>query len=274
MTEQIKVLETLTPLDFLDFRNYLNTASGFQSVQFRMIEYKLGLKHQQREKYNAADYYANYAAKDREAVKSLEGAPTLFDVVEKWLERTPFLDTKAYNFLASYRKAFTDSIEEDRKVINANLAMSADERALRLKMLESTTAYFSEALSEDGYAKRRESGQARLSHKAFIAALFITLYRDQPILHMPYRLLETVLEVDEYLNLWRYRHALMVLRMVGSKMGTSGSTGHEYLKATVEKHKVFSDLFNLSTLLISRSHLPPLEEGLQKSLSFHYSVSR
>ena len=41
---QIEILETMTPLDFLDFRDHLSTASGFQSLQFRLLENKLGLK--------------------------------------------------------------------------------------------------------------------------------------------------------------------------------------------------------------------------------------
>ena len=37
------ILETMTPLDFMDFRNYLSPASGFQSLQFRLLENKLGI---------------------------------------------------------------------------------------------------------------------------------------------------------------------------------------------------------------------------------------
>ena len=48
---------------------------------------------------------------------------------------------------------------------------------------------------------------------------------------------------------WRHRHSLMVHRMIGRKLGTGGSSGFSYLKATAERHKVFQDLFNLSTSL-------------------------
>ena len=70
---------------------------------------------------------------------------------------------------------------------------------------------------------------------------------------------------------WRYRHALMVHRMIGNKIGTGGSSGHSYLKATTEEHKIFTDLFNLSTFLIPRSRLPELPEDVKKNLDFHYS---
>ena len=48
LIEQVTVLETMTPLDFLDFRDYLFPASGFQSVQFRIIENKMGLRRDDR----------------------------------------------------------------------------------------------------------------------------------------------------------------------------------------------------------------------------------
>jgi len=272
MIEQIKVLETLAPLDFLDFRNFLGTASGFQSVQFREIEHKLGLKHEQREKYNAGDYYADYGAKDQQLVKALQGLPTLFDVIERWLERTPFLDTEGFNFLKSYRASFAKMVQEDRTMIESSPAITESEKQLRLQMIAKTESYFATVLDPESYEVLREQCVLRLSHKACLAALFITLYRDMPILQMPYRLLATLLDVDEYLTLWRYRHALMVLRMVGNKMGTGGSTGNDYLRTTVEKHKVFSDLFNLSTLLISRSQLPTLDAELVKKLGFYYST--
>ena len=99
-----------------------------------------------------------------------------------------------------------------------------------------------------------------MSYTATLAALFINLYRDQPILHLPYRLLAEILDIDELLASWRYSHALMTLRMIGRKTGTGGSAGYGYLKSTADSHRVFADLFNLSTFLIPRSQLPELPE--------------
>ena len=105
-----------------------------------------------------------------------------------------------------------------------------------------------------------------------IAALLINLYRDEPVLHQPFKFLEALTEIDQLITSWRYRHAHMVLRMLGKKVGTGGSSGHEYLKKTAEKHSIFSDLYNISTLLIPRSDLPDLPESLKKSLGFHFST--
>jgi tryptophan 2,3-dioxygenase len=62
------------------------------------------------------------------------------------------------------------------------------------------------------------------------AALIITLYQDEPVLHQAYRLLKAVIDIDELMTVWRQRHALMVHRMIGVKMGTGGSSGYHYLQ--------------------------------------------
>jgi len=63
----------------------------------------------------------------------------------------------------------------------------------------------------------------------------------------------------------------MAHRMIGNKIGTGGSTGYHYLRATVEKYKIFGDLFDLSTFLIPRSELPALPQEIKKNLGFYYS---
>ena len=60
LNQQVHVLDTMTPMDFLAFRNLLTPSSGFQSKQFRLIEAKLGLVMQQRYQY---DYYKRTSAK-------------------------------------------------------------------------------------------------------------------------------------------------------------------------------------------------------------------
>ena len=63
----------------------------------------------------------------------------------------------------------------------------------------------------------------------------------------------------------------MVLRMLGKKMGTGGSSGAEYLKKTVEQHHIFQDFQKIATLLIPRSDLPELPAELKKLLNFTYN---
>ena len=79
------------------------------------------------------------------------------------------------------------------------------------------------------------------------------------------------MDIDENFISWRHRHALMALRMLGTKNRTGGSSGHEYLKTAAEENKIFSDLFNLSTFLIPRSKLPKLPIQIKKELNLNFS---
>ena len=119
-----------------------------------------------------------------------------------------------------------------------------------------------------------KDGRLHFSYKATMAALLIFLYKDEPILHLPYQLLVSVIKIDEQFTVWRYRHAQMVQKMLGKKIGTGGSSGHDYLKGTTEKHKIFTDLYNIFTLLIPRSDLPKLPDNLKMELGYHFTVKK
>lgn len=80
----------MTPLDFLEFRDFLIPASGFQSFQFRLIENKLGLSDEKRIQYNNIDYLNTLEETHRKLILETVNSPSLFELVQKWLERTPF----------------------------------------------------------------------------------------------------------------------------------------------------------------------------------------
>jgi tryptophan 2,3-dioxygenase len=269
LIDQLHVLETMTPLDFLDFRDLLVPASGFQSLQFRLIETRLGLRGEHRAVPDKAVAGALGRAQ-AEALKAAENEPSLFSLVERWLERTPFLETAGFAFWDRYREAVDRMLADDRATIARNPTLAEPERAAEIASLERTTEAFRAVLDEPSHLRLVAEGQRRLSWRATKAALFIHLYRDQPILHLPFRFLTTLVDVDERLATWRYRHALMVHRMIGTKIGTGGSSGHRYLLGTVERNKVFADLANLPTFLISRSARPDLPPEMEARLGFHY----
>ncbi len=272
MLDQIKVIETITPLDFLDFRHYFGSASGFQSFQFRIVENKLGLRRSDRMLYSERPYDSEFNPQIKEAVERSENETSLYVALERWLERTPFLDLKGFSFLEAYRQAVEKMLSRDTESISSNTALSEGNKQMRLKMIAGTRAEFELMLDPVRYEELRTAGKRRLSYRATMAALFINLYRDQPILHLPYKLLCVLLDIDEHMSLWRYRHALMVLRMLGGKVGSGGSSGFSYLRDTVEKHRIFVDLFQLSTLMIPRSELPELPPAVKNSLAFAYSI--
>ena len=134
-------------------------------------------------------------------------------------------------------------------------------------------ALFKSVLNKETHDQMVKEGKRRLSYEASVAALFINLYRDEPILHLPFKFMMCLIEIDNQLTNWRYRHAQMVLRMIGNKIGTGGSSGHEYLFKTAEKHQIFTDFHNISTLLIPRSELPPLPDHIRARLNFHFNVN-
>ena len=89
------------------------------------------------------------------------------------------------------------------------------------------------------------------------------------MLNSPFRLLQGLVEIDENFTTWRYRHTTMVHRMLGTKIGTGGSSGHDYLKQTTQNNRFFRDLFNLTTFLIPRSSLPELPPEVIKAVNFN-----
>ena len=271
LIQQIRIMETMTPLDFLDFRNYLFPASGFQSHQFRKVENLLGLRQKERLTYNGCPYHSVFSEEAQKELIEIEKAPSLFDAIEDWLERTPFIQWGDFKFLEAYKNAVKKMLDREENAINQTTYLDPDEKKTRLEMLTTTASYFDAVFDKKKHGALQDSGEIRISYNAMMGALFINLYRDEPLLHMPFKLLVSIVEMDSALTTWRYRHAQMVLRMLGKKVGTGGSSGHEYLQATAEKHHIFKDLHNISTLLIPRSDLPLLPDEVKKQMSYFYT---
>ncbi len=268
---QIDVLETMTPLDFLDFREYLYPASGFQSFQWRCLETKLGLKPDQRLNYNQQPFYSQLQLDQQKQMQEIVTRPSLFDLLEKWLERTPFLQTQTFSFWKSYQKAVQDLAAADRHVVETNPRLTEEEKKRNVAQIEATLQTFSALFDEAKYKELQAQNYFRMSSKALHAALLIQLYREEPILQMPFRLLQSLINLDELMTQWRYRHSLMAHRMLGRKIGTGGSSGHDYLKSATDRHKIFTDLFNLTTFFIPRSMVPGLPADLKAKMGYNLS---
>jgi tryptophan 2,3-dioxygenase len=94
------------------------------------------------------------------------------------------------------------------------------------------------------------------------------LYRGYPVLQLPFQLLKQVLEIDEQLSTWRYRHMNMVHRTIGTRIGTGGSSGRDYLKSALDKHYIFKEIAQLTSFLIERKKLPQLSNEMERRLGF------
>lgn len=246
VNQQVSVLETMTALDFLEFRNYLLPASGFQSKQFRLIEVKLGLKMEDRHKkeYYKSTRRGSLSESDMQDVTRVEGEHTLKGLIVDWLERMPFFEDRYWSNGEKFWDAF-------RRIYQTSLSDNEGGR-----LAEFNKVFFQE-------------GRGDVSPSAMQAALFITLYRDLPIFRQPFELLNTLSEIDELLSNWRYRHFSMVRRMIGLRTGTGGTTGAGYLEGTLSAHYAFREITEVATFLIERSRLPVLPEALKEKVSFN-----
>ncbi|MET0635717.1 MAG: tryptophan 2,3-dioxygenase family protein [Chitinophagaceae bacterium] len=260
LVHQIDIMETMTPMDFLDFRNMLRPASGFQSWQFKELEAKLGLRFEQR---HGKEYYTSQLRPEQVGIiKKAETEHSLLELLNTWLERLPFFETgpgwqdlqvhgpaaNVHPFWAEYRYQLDQSLSDAEK---KNLV------------------YFDTMFL--GKTSGDEPVTAALSPAANRAALFIMLYRGYPILQLPFQLLNGLLEIDEQLSTWRYRHMNMVHRMIGTRIGTGGSTGKDYLRGAADKHYIFREIAQLNSFLIERNRLPPLPNEIEGRLGFVHS---
>lgn len=274
LVDQIEIMESMTTLDFLDFRDFLVPASGFQSVQFRILETALGLKEEDRTPTEKEFFNSRLKDHDQAVLKAEQAKPSFFDLVEKWLERMPYNQSEEFNFWQSYQSAVTQMLKRDETTIQSNATLSDFQRKIEIKTLEFTKENFEILFDENKFQKSIHDKKRKLSHRATLSALFIFLYRDEPALNLPFRLLQGLVDMDEMITLWRYRHAMMVQRILGSKIGTGGSSGHEYLKKTTENARFFADFFNLASFMIPRSEIPKLPEKLRQKLTFSYGQER
>jgi tryptophan 2,3-dioxygenase len=257
INQQVSVLETMTALDFLEFRNFLLPASGFQSKQFRLIEARLGLKMEQRYK---TEYYkhtrrGSLSEGDLRDVNQAESEHTLKKLIIQWLERMPFFDER---YWSEYRQA------------------SALDSADRHKFWQDYREAYQTSLSNSETGRLKEfdkvffeQGRGDVPPAAMRAALFITIYRNLPIFYLPFELLNTLSEIDELLSNWRYRHFMMVRRMIGLRVGTGGTSGAGYLEGTLSQHYAFREITEVATFLIERSKRPALPNALKEKVSFN-----
>jgi tryptophan 2,3-dioxygenase len=273
LIQQVDVLETMTPLDFLDFRDELIPASGLQSVQFRLIENKLGMRRRDRLQLHTAPYTSRFTEEDAARVEASEKEPSLFDLIESWLERTPFLNFGDFDFWREYRRAVDSMLATDRASIRSNPTLTEDEKATQLAGVEATARRFADLFEQGaGDPIPVDAPGRHLSRRALQAALLINLYRDEPILHLPFRLLALLADIERNFTTWRQRHAQMAMRMIGTRIGTGGTSGHEYLDRAAERHKVFADLSALSSFFIPRSALPKLPPEVRSRMGFRFQT--
>jgi tryptophan 2,3-dioxygenase len=267
--EQFRIMETLTPQDFLDFRDKLMPASGFQSFQLREIELVLGLEEAQRQSYGETHPLSHIEETSRTSpggtfawarIESARAGVTLRHALHDWLYRTPIQGSSPSEpgdedavtaFLADYVASVESfsAAQAERTVA----ALGGDGEAVRTRFAATARTAREFLLAED------VADDASRSHERRVRAglVFIESYRELPLLAWPRVLIDAVVELEEQLVLWRTRHARMVERTIGRRVGTGGSSGVDYLDKTA-KYRIFPELWAVRTLLVPRDALPPL----------------
>jgi tryptophan 2,3-dioxygenase len=182
LVAQLDILETMTPLEFLSFRERLEAASGFQSDQFRQLEFALGRKSR-----GAITRFAEHS-RARAALEQRYERPTLWDAFLR----------------ALVREGYDVPAEALRRDVTAAIAPSEG-----------------------------------------VQQVLIDVYRTDP---KTSELCERLVDLDEGIQEWRYRHVKMVERTIGTKLGTGGSSGAAYLKNTVGD-PLFPDLWEIRARL-------------------------
>lgn len=167
LVSQVDILETMTPLSFASFRDLLDASSGFQSFQFRKIEFLLGAKREQ-------------------LVTHFQGEPDFSQELKRLLSQRTLYDSF---FILLQKQGLTVPSE----ILNRDITKAHEDNKDAQKLL-------------------------------------IQIYRENPSLS---QICERLVDLDEGLQEWRYRHVKMVERTIGVKIGTGGSPGAEYLKKTL-----------------------------------------
>jgi tryptophan 2,3-dioxygenase len=182
LVAQLDILETMTPLEFLSFRDLLESGSGFQSYQFRALEFGIGQKRRQ-----AVEHYPE-GSRTREWLQQRLEQPSVWDAFLHFL----------------HREGYPVPAREIQRDVREPVGESAD-----------------------------------------LQQILIDIYRNNPRIA---EICERLVDLDEGVQEWRYRHVKMVERTIGFRRGTGGSAGAEYLQKTLTR-RAFPDLWEIRTEL-------------------------
>lgn len=266
LVAQVDVLETMTPMDFLEFRKSLSPASGFQSKQFRMIEALMGLtpagRHRSTEQVDKGhkDYYkkvgesaGGFSSEDREQIDLVESGSSLRKGIIAWLDR--FAESFGFN-----EKKYNDMWQEYLDEYKASLPDQDKEN-------------LSEQFSNYFIAGPEINDPNQFTRSSRRAALIISLLRHAPVLRAPFQVITKLIDIDEYMAIWRFRHLNMAVRMIGKRSGTGGHSS-TYLEGAVRDNRVFPELLELPTYLLDTSSVEKVTSPYQNVLLGDFSLKR
>jgi tryptophan 2,3-dioxygenase len=257
-----KLFETLSTPGFLEFRDKLFPASGFQSYQFPQIEIVLGLEEALKEVYGrdrTLDHISRLADTDEGAkiawthIQESRGQQTIRSVVRNWL--------------AQYADSIFGADENVRtEFVQTYMAHVAAYHSMQIEKMARNPANELPALRESFVLRRKnatdffnaldisEPNRPNVA-KSRAALIFIESYLDNPRTELPRALVDSIVSLEHQFYAWRIQHASAAERVIGRRIGTGGSAGVDYLyEAAVPR--VFTDLLTARTEVLPKEFLP------------------
>jgi tryptophan 2,3-dioxygenase len=267
---QFKLMETMRTRDYLSFRDKLSPASGFQSAQMREIEILIGLDPDER-------IHLGYEGSFMDALKGEGGksSPAL-DRVQRRLDEDMSVKEAIYSWL--YRTPIDGSSPDDpddESIVTAFLDRfyESDHKA-KDELIKHTAS--AQALTDDDVARLQDRYQKELEgSKSYLTAadvedpgenyrvrrmraaiLFIESNRELPLLSWPGEIIDGLIALEQSMLIFRQRHARMIERVIGRRVGTGGSSGVDYIDQTALKYRVFKEIWAARTMLLSPAQAP------------------
>jgi tryptophan 2,3-dioxygenase len=271
VTGHFTLMETMTTRDYLDFRDKLSPASGFQSAQMREIEILLGLSDTERvplgheHSYLAALRNADGtpSTASQRVERRAKDLPSLREVFRDWLARTPIDgsivgqpddEARVREFLNGYLESHARATRHARDLARTSALTPADEKRLEdryEKEIESARAFL--------FAEDRPAEERVMTMRVRAALVFLESYRELPLLAWPREVMDALCSLEQSFVVFRQRHARMVERIIGRRTGTGGSSGVDYLDQTALRYRIFRDVWAVRTLLVRHAELPALK---------------
>lgn len=269
--QHFRLMETMRTQDYLTFRDKLNPASGFQSAQMREIEVLLGLADRDRIPFgNEGSYLDALNSHDgspsparARVERRLGDGPTLKAAVDAWLHRTPIQGSSpgdpgdervVGDYIARYLVGHEQLYQRALQHAVAVQALTpADQDRLRAR-------YHGQL---QGARRHLEAEDAPPERRAFVrrlraAILFVDSNRTLPLLSWPGQVIDGLIEAEQAMLVFRQRHARMVERVIGRRIGTGGSDGVAYLDQTALQYRVFTEIWAARTLLLPPDLCPAI----------------
>ncbi|MFT4839816.1 MAG: tryptophan 2,3-dioxygenase [Planctomycetota bacterium] len=271
--QQFKLMETMGTQDYLMFRDKLNPASGFQSAQMREMEVLMGLQDENRIPFGKEGSYLDAlrshdgspSPAHARVMRRIEDTPTLKDAVNSWLYRTPIQgslpgddndEQTVQEWVEQYYRGHEQLHERAMQhAISVQALSKEDEERLRDRYCGQLR----------GAKRHLEAEDVADDSRAFIrrlraAILFVDSNRELPLLSWPGQIIDGLIECEQASLVFRQRHARMVERVIGRRIGTGGSDGVDYIDQTALKYRVFTEIWGARTLLLPPDLCPQVHD--------------